>query len=305
MESMEAIEAAWFERDLRLVEASAQEVLATDASDARALGWLGLVQYLGDKAATAQTTLRRAFAGLRDEEAAAADEDARHIARWAMHTFANHLIDALAVNPTLGAPAARFVVEGLGFDHAPSLRVLAEEKAGPGGDAVGASRLLKRALALDATDAESHYLVARLAARVGRAAVALKHLQKAIEYGGQLTQADTLARYEPDFDGLRGDAAFIALIDTLPADATLRPLYEALERGEPWDVLALAPAVVDATPQPLDALYPWREALELSRASGGPDVAQVEADLAAVEARIGALEAQGQSSAVYRRYLGE
>lgn len=202
-------------------------------------------------------------------------------------------------------PAATFVVDTLGLDHAPSLRVLAEHQAGPGGDAVGASRLLKRALALDAGDPETHYLIARLAARVGQKPTALKHLGKAIELGAALTNARTLARFEPDFDGLREDAAFQALIEVLPADPALRPLYEALEKGEPWEALRLAPAALEKAAQPLDVLYPWREALELSLDSGDGDVARHQQDLATVDSRIAALEDEGAESPVYARFCGD
>lgn len=302
---LDPMEAAWFEGDSKRVEASARAALANDPKDPLALGWLGLAQYVTDQVAAAQATLKTAFTLLRERHAAAADDDARHQHTWAMHTVANHLVDALADNPTLGVPAAKFVVEVLALDHAPALRVLAEDKAGAGGDAVGASKLLKRALALDASDPETHYLVARLTARVGQKPTALKHLGKAIEYGAGSTQARTLARFEPDFDGLRDDAAFQALVDVLPADPVLRPLYEALDRGEPWAVLPLAPDAVKQAAKPLDVLYPWREGLELSLDSGAGDPAQLEKDLEAVRARIEALEREGAASDVYARFCGD
>jgi tetratricopeptide (TPR) repeat protein len=302
---LDPMEAAWFEGDPQRLEASARRALSTNPRDAHALGWLGLAQYVTGRVAAAQASLKQAFALLREQQAAAADDDARHQHTWAMHTIANHLIDALADNPTLGVPAAKFVVEVLALDHVPALRVLAEDRAGAGGDAVGASKLLKRALALDPMDPETHYLVARLAARVGQKPTALKHLGKAIEYGAGMTQARTLARYEPDFDGLKGDAEFQALIEVLPADPLLRPLYEALDRGEPWRVLELAPEAVKQAARPLDVLYPWREALELSLESGAGDTAQLEKDLATVQARIEALEDEGATSDAYLRFCGD
>lgn len=305
LDGLDPMEQAWFDGDPRRVEASAKAALTKDPKDAGALGWLGLAQYVTDQVAAAQASLKQAFALLRERHASAPEEDAQHQATWAMHTVANHLVDALADNPTLGVPAAKFVVEVLALDHAPALRVLAEDRASAGGDAVGASKLLKRALALDAADPETHYLVARLTARVGQKPTALKHLGKAIEHGAGMTQARTLARFEPDFDGLREDAAFQALIEVLPTDPLLRPLYEALDRGEPWDVLPLAPEAVKQAGQPLDVLYPWREALELSLDSGAGDASQLEKDLEAVQARIEALENEGATSDAYARFCGD
>lgn len=305
LDDLDPMEAAWFDGNPRGVEAAAKAALAKDGKDAHALGWLGLAQYVTDQVAAAQASLKSAFQHLRARHAAATDEEEQHQLTWAMHTVANHLVDALADNPTLGVPAAKFIVDVLQLDHAPALRVLAEDRAGAGGDAVGASKLLKRALSLDASDPETHYLVARLTARVGQKPTALKHLGKAIELGAGMTQARTLARFEPDFDGLREDPAFLELIEVLPADPALRPVYEALEKGEPWDVLTLAPEAVKQAAQPLDVLYPWREALELSLDSGAGDEAQLTRQLEDVQQRIEQLEDEGAESDAYARFCGD
>jgi hypothetical protein len=305
LDDLDPMEEAWFNGDAPAVEVAAKAALAKNPKDAHALGWLGLAQYVGNQVSAGQASLKQAFDLLRAQLAAAADEEAQHQWTWAMHTVANHLIDALAENPTLGVPASTFVVETLKLDHVPALRVLAEHKAGPGGDAVGASMLLKRALALDASDPETHYLLARLLARVGKKPNVMKHLAKAIEFGAAHTSARTLARFEPDFDGFREDPEFQALIEVLPEDSVLRPIYEALDKGELFTALELAPAAVTTAAQPLDVLYPWREALELTLDSGEGDEAKLTKDLETVQARIDALEDEGAVSEVYSRFCGD
>jgi hypothetical protein len=164
--------------------------------------------------------------------------------------------------------------------------------------------VLKRALALDAVDPETHYLLARLLARLGKKAPALKHLGQAIERASDLAVRQ-MARFEPDFDGLRDDADFLALTDTLPTDPALRPLYEALDAGEAEKALALAQTLVDTVAQPLDVLYPWREALELSLDEGRGDEAALVQQLDEVQARIDALEDEDAVSEVYARFTGD
>jgi len=305
LDDLDPMEEAWFNGDPSAVEAAAKAALVKNPQDAHALGWLGLAQYVTNHVPQAQAALKQAFELFRAQHAAAADEERQHQLTWAMHTVANHLIDALAENPTLGVPAAAFVVETLQLDHAPALRVLAEHKAGPGGDAVGASMLLKRALALDASDPETHYLLARLLARLGKKPNVLKHLGKAIEYGAAHTSARTLARFEPDFDGLREDPEFLALIEVLPADPVLRPLYEALDRGDVVTAVDLGAKALAQAAQPLDALYPYREALELTLDSGEGDAAKLSKALEAVQARIEQLEDEGAVSEVYARFCGD
>jgi hypothetical protein len=62
---------------------------------------------------------------------------------------------------------------------------------------------------------------------------------------------------------------------------------------------------VQQAARPLDVLYPWREALELSLESGAGDTAQLEKDLATVQARIEALEDEGATSDAYLRFCGD
>lgn len=298
-------EAAWFNSDVAQVERLATADLAKNADDAQAHAWLGLVSSVTNKVAAGQASIKRAFELIRADLAKAASDDEKHQHEWALHGIANRLIDALAENPTLGLPAAHFVADTLKLDHAPSLRLIAEERANREGDVIGAATLLKKSLQLDATDPETHYLMARLLARLGKKANVLQHLKKAIENGGGTISVRTLARFEPDFDGFRKDDEFNDLIDNLPKDPVLRPLYAALDAGETYKVNELAPAALEKAAARLDVLYPWREAMELLLDSGEGDEKQLTADLEKVEKEINALEDQSVASAVYQRFCGD
>ncbi|MEW5737586.1 MAG: hypothetical protein AB1938_01605 [Myxococcota bacterium] len=304
-DELDPMEEAWLDGDAEAVEAAARAALERDTADPLARCWLGLAQYLTDQVTAGQATLREGFAALRALHAAAPDEDTRDQLTSTMQAFASHLIDAAAERPTLAPGVAAFILEDLKLEHAPALRVQAEHQAGPGGDVVGATMVLKRALALDANDAETHYLLARLLARLGKRTPALKHLGRAIEHGAGLAAVRELARFEPDFDGLEDDPEFAALVDVLPDDPLLRPLYEALDRGDFAPVLALAASLADRAGQPLDVLYPWRDALELSLDSGAGDEAELVKELEKVQARIDELEDQHAVSAAYARFCGD
>ncbi len=299
---VDPFEEAWNAGDGATLEALAKAALAQDADAAAPHAWLGLSHSVTGKTAAGQASLKKAFELWRARLAKAASEEERHQLTWALHAAANRLVDTLAENPTLGLPAAHFVVEALGLDHPPSLRLLAEEKATKDGDAVGAQGFLKRALALDATDPETHYLAARLLARVGRKPNVMRHLEKAIEHGAGLLAVRTLARYEPDFDGFRSDPDFTALLEVLPKHEALKPLYVAFDAGEVFKVLELAPQALPGAAQPLDVLYPWRDALELLLESGDGDATVLGPQLERVRKDVEALEAKGAVSEAYRRF---
>lgn len=298
-------EAAWFEADTELLEQLATADVKKNANDAMAHAWLGLVQSVTDRVAAGQASIKKAFELLRGELAKATTEEDKHQLTWTLHGIANRLIDSLAENPSLGLPAAHFVADTLKLDHAPSLRLIAEERANREGDVIGAATMLKKALQLDATDPETHYLMARLLARLGKKPNVLSHLKKAIENAAGTISVRTLARFEPDFDGFRKDEEFNELIDTLPKDPVLRPIYAALDAGETFKVAELSPAAVAKAAQKLDVLYPWREALELLLDSGEGDEQQLRADLEKVEKDIDALESKELVSDVYQRFCGD
>jgi hypothetical protein len=303
-EPLDEREQAWFSGDMPRVLALANAALAQRRDDPEAIGWLGLAQYLSNQVPAGQAQLKRAFELLNKQLAAPGlTDEGRHQLTWLQHGLANRLIDALADNPTLGLPAARFVVDTLKLDHAPALRLLAEDLATA--DPVKAATSLKRALAVDATDPETHYLMARLLARMGKKPNVLKHLQAALKYGAGLVAVRTLAKFEPDFDGFRQDAEFNALIDSLPADPKVRPVYLALDAGDSFKARDLARAAEAQAANPLDILYPWREAVELLLESGEGETAVLEQELEGLDARIGALEEKDAVSEAYQRYCGE
>ncbi len=258
-----------------------------------------------------QEQLRHAFTLLREARSDAGDDEERaQSLEWAQHAFANRLVDTLGEdpeNPARGVEAARFVVDGLQFEHAPSLRLLSEHTAVKDGDPVGAARLLKRALAVDATDPESHFLAARLFARMGKKPQVLSHLQKAIDNAAGTMPVRSMARFEADFDGLRGEPDFAELTDIFPADPTLRALYEALDAGELTLAASLADQALDDCANPLDVLYPWREAVEQQLAqteSEENDPALLEA-MASLQSDIETREDDGEESAAYARFSGD
>lgn len=305
VEQADPIEDAWLQQDPETVEKLARERLAQDGGDAQSHAWLGLALCLTNKTSAGHASLKKAFELIRAAEAKATDEDEKHMLGWELHGIANRLVDALAENPTLGLPAAQFVIEQLKLEHAPSLRLMSEDVAVREGDPVRAAGLLKRALAVDSTDPESHYLAARLFARLGKKPQVMSHLQKSLDNAAGTIAVRTLARFEPDFDGFRKDPEFNALIDLFPADALLRPIYLALDAGDFAKVAELAAAAKAKTAHALDVLYPWREALELLLDQDGADAQGLAPKLDAVQAEIEQREDQGEESAVYRRFCGD
>ena len=305
LDELDPIEDAWLQQEPEAVEKLARERLAANADDAQSHAWLGLALCLTNKTAAGQAALKKAFELLRAAEAKATDEEEKHMLTWELHGIANRLVDTLAENPTLGLPAAQFVVDTLKLEHAPSLRMMSEDTAVKGGDPVKAAALLKRALAVDATDPESHYLAARLFARLGKKPNVLSHLQKALDNAAGTIAVRTLARYEPDFDGFRKDPEFATLTDLLPTDPTLRPLYAALDTGDFQKVAELAAAAEKSAKNPLDVLYPYREAVELILDSENPDEKKWGPVLDRLQAEIIKYEDEDQESAVYARFCGD
>jgi tetratricopeptide (TPR) repeat protein len=188
-------EQAWLAHDFARVELEAE----ARSKAPHALLWLGLAQAGLGRLAQAQGTLKKAF------EHARADPPA-------LHAAANRLLDLFAAEPLPSVELAHFIVDGLKLEHPASLRLIAEDIALREQDAVRAATTLKRALAVDPSDAETHYLLARLLARLGKKPNVLKHLQAAIKHGEGLLSAQALAKTEPDFELLRRDADFLALL---------------------------------------------------------------------------------------------
>jgi len=304
LDQVDPIEDAWLMQEPEQVEKLARERLAADPKDAVSLSWLGLAQCLTNKMPAGQATLKQAFELIRGQLAAATDDDEKHQLTWELHGIANRLVDTLADNPTLGLSSAQFVVDTLKFEHAPSLRMISEDVATREGDPVKAAGFLKRALAVDSTDPESHYLAARLMARLGKKPQVLSHLQKALDNAAGTIAVRTLARFEPDFDGFRKDAEFNALIDLFPTDPVLRPLYVALDAGDFQTVAQLCAANAGKATHALDVLYPWRESLELLL-DQAEDEAPLVKELDRVQAEIETHEGKDEESAVYQRFCGD
>jgi tetratricopeptide (TPR) repeat protein len=302
LDQIDPIEDAWLQQEPELVENLARERLAAAPADPHLHAWLGLALCVTNKTQPGQASLKKAFELIRAAEAKCTDADEKHVFTWELHGIANRLVDTLADNPTLGLPAAQFIVDGLKLEHAPSLRLMSEDVATREGDPVKAAGLLKRALAVDATDPESHYLAARIMARLGKKPQVLSHLQKALDNAAGTIAVRTLARFEPDFDGFRKDAEFNALIDLFPTDSELRPIYVALDAG---DFVKVAELCAAAKSKALDLLYPWREALELLLDQEGSDQKTLTPKLDALQADIEAREEQNEESPVYSRFCGD
>jgi hypothetical protein len=305
LDQVDPIENAWLQQEPELVEQLARERVAQDPADAASHAWLGLALCITAKTAPGQASLKKAFDLLRAKLAVTKDEDEQHQLTWELHGIANRLVDALAENPTLGLSAASFVLEQLKLEHPPSLRLLADEAVTRTDDAVKAAGFLKRALAVDSTDPESHYLAARVMARLGKKPQVLSHLTKALDNAAGTIAVRTLARFEPDFDGFRKDAEFLALIDLFPKEEPLRALYAALDAGDFEKVVALATPAKGKVPNALDLLYPWREALEQLLDAEGADEKKWLPQLEAVQAGIDAAEAKDEESPVYARFCGD
>lgn len=303
-ESLHPIEDAWLNQQPELVETLAREQLVVNPKDFAAQGWLGLSLWVMGKTAAAQRLLSQTFESINAAMAAERDDELKQQLSWEPHGLANRLIDALETDTTRALVAARFIVEGLKFDHAPSLRLLSEHLADEG-DVVKALGLIKRALAADGADAETHYLGARLFARLGKKPLVLRQLRSALEHSGGAIAVRRLARSERDFDGLRDDAEFVTLTDLFPTDPTLRPLYEALDAGAFAKVAKLAPLASRAAKHPLDALYPSREALERLLDDESDEETTWAAALEQVNADIEAQEEAGALSPAWARYCGD
>jgi hypothetical protein len=304
LDQVDPIEDAWLMQEPEQVEKLARERLAADPKDAGSLAWLGLAQCITQKLPAGHASLKQAFELLRAQQAASTDEEQKQELTWELHGIANRLVDTLAEDPAQGLSAAQFVVDTLKFEHAPSLRMLSEDVATREGDPVRAAGLLKRALAVDSTDPESHYLAARLMARLGKKPQVLSHLQKALDNAAGTIAVRTLARFEPDFDGFRKDAEFNALIDLFPTDPLLRPLYVALDAGDFPTVAQLASANAGKAKNALDVLYPWREALELLL-DQAEDPASLVKELERVQVEIETHEGKDEESPVYQRFCGD
>jgi tetratricopeptide (TPR) repeat protein len=306
LDQVDPIEDAWLLQEPEQVEKLARERLAGNPEDAASQAWLGLALCITNKLPPGQAALKKAFELIRGKLATTKDEEEQHMLTWELHGIANRLVDTLTENPTLGLSAAQFVVDTLKLEHAPSLRMLSEDVATREGDPVKAAGFLKRALAVDATDPESHYLAARLMARLGKKPQVLSHLQKALDNAAGTIAVRTLARFEPDFDGFRKDPGFSALIDLFPGDPVLRPIYVALDAGDFAKVAELARAAKTEAKNALDVLYPLRESLELLLDQAlDPVKDTLVKELDAVQAEIEGHEGKDEESAVYQRFCGD
>ena len=181
-DALDPIDEAWFAQNLETVEQLAQERLAANPNDFQSHAWLGLAWYLSKKTAAGQRSLQQAFE-LINAAALKADEEEQETLSWERYAVADRLFESVFELP-LQLAAAQFIVDGLKLEHAPSLRLMVEDIAEREGNPVKAMAVLKRALTADATDPESHYLAARLFARLGKRPNMLGHLKKALEQIG-------------------------------------------------------------------------------------------------------------------------
>lgn len=281
------IEEAWYAGEVDEVARNARAAIQDDPSAFAPRAWLGLAQWHEGDVRAARETLREAFSGARH----ARDEEAE----WQRHAACTRLVEVATEADQL--QVARFIVEGLVVEHGTSLRLLAEHTASS--NPIAALSLVRRALVADPADAEAQYLAAKFFAGLGKRSLALKHLELALENGAGVLAVRCLARIDAEFDGLRADDTFNALIDPLPRPP-LRALYAALDAGRLSEVLTL-----EGTLEPsLDVLYPLREALE-RLIDSAPTPATLDARLALVNADIDAREDAGELSEAYAKFCGE
>src|SRR4051794_12865126 len=111
IDQVDPIEDAWLLQEPDVVEKIARERLATNAEDAGSHAWLGLALSITNKVPAGQASLKKAFEHIRAKLALETDEEEKHMLTWELHGIANRLVDTLAENPTLGIPAAQFVVD--------------------------------------------------------------------------------------------------------------------------------------------------------------------------------------------------
>ncbi|PZR04528.1 MAG: hypothetical protein DI536_34155 [Archangium gephyra] len=281
------IEEAWHAGEVQVVLRLATEALRQNPTAFEPKAWVGLTHWLEGQVPAAQAALREAFDRVRERH----DEETD----WERHAFCNRLIELAAEGDQV--VVARFIVEQLAVEHGTSLRLLAEGAASS--NPVAALALVRRAIAADPADAEAHYLAAKFFAGLGKRPLTIKHLEAALEHGAGVLAVRILARVDGEFDGLRADERFNALIDPLP-QGPLRPLYAALAVGRLNEVVALA-TTLDRS---LDVLYPLREALErLIDTNAAPS--PFDEMLASVNEEIDEREERDEESDAYSRYCGE
>jgi hypothetical protein len=87
------------------------------------------------------------------------------------------------------------------------------------GDEAAALRHLQRALTEDARHDHAHYMMAVVAARRSDAAGALDHLRQAVSLN---PENRSLAKQDPELEGLRDEAAFRGIVDSPVSDAPSR-----------------------------------------------------------------------------------
>ena len=302
VEAVDPIEDAWFEQDAGRVVALAEARLASNAADVLARRWLAVGLASSGQVSAGLAALKLALGGFAQRLEAVAQADEKDELEWERAALAGRFLEATAEAHV--GDAARLIVDTMKLEHPPALRVLAAEALAVANDAPKAMALVKRALAVDPSDSEALYLGARAAARAGRKPNVLSLLQKAVSVSDGTIAVRLLARYEPDFDGLRSDPEFQTLMDPFPSAEPLRTLYQALEAGEHERVLALSKTAKGGAPNVLDVLYPWREALEvlLDRDGSG---SSWEAPLEALQAEIDAHEAKDETSPAWARFCGD
>lgn len=87
------------------------------------------------------------------------------------------------------------------------------------GDEVTALRHIQRAIAEDARHDHAHYMMAVVSVRRSDAVSALNHLRQSVSLN---PENRSLARQDPELEGLRGDATFKAIVEAPATDAPVR-----------------------------------------------------------------------------------
>ncbi|MCA2980841.1 MAG: tetratricopeptide repeat protein [Myxococcaceae bacterium] len=280
--AQEAVEQAWYRKEYQVV----YRVAASEPTPL-ARAWCALAEYKLGQRTGAEAGLKSAFRAMKGQS---------HVrATLASRLLESELAwrgDALAVAELL---------ERLGVGLPLGLRLIAEALERRTGNPVEAFKVLARAKALDPSDAETHFALARLHARGGRAAKALAALRDALANATPGQDFAALARALTDFAGLRREPAFLALVDTRPHDPALAELATALDAFSWEQVVRLARQTWRTSPDPVFSLRAWLEAVNGLLSRGADDPALLD-ELTVIGAELDARDPHGSASPAWTRF---
>jgi tetratricopeptide (TPR) repeat protein len=281
-EVQEAVEQAWYRKDYQAVHTRA----ATEATPL-AQAWRALADWKLGQRSVAEAGLKKAFAELTGH-----DDTRDTLASLLLESELSYAGDALAVAELL---------ERLGVGLPLGLRLIASELERRTGNPVEAFKVLVRAKTLDPADPETDFALACLHARGGRAAKAIAALKDALAHATPGQDFTALARAHPDFAGLRKEPAFIALVDTRPAEPSLNELATALDAFS-WDrVVKQARAGWKTSVDPVFVLRAWQEAVHGLLGRGSSDATLLD-DLTLIGGELDTRDPTGSASAAWVRF---